>query len=157
MIRDLRVCWPDQRTRACLNAVEIANHEDKHLRQEKQAPVLIDSPAFGRFCIYRLISCLSWQLPWVLSPGMWVEERRSPLSPAPHPPPSSYHCMFCIHMPKEPRVLRHQLCLTCLDLLGFPVLIILFGLDGWWLKYSAVKYFWYLSLTLTHTFRFVWH
>lgn len=72
MIHDLKVWWPDQRTWASLNMVEIANHEDKHLRQEKQAPVLIDSPAFGRFCIYHLISCLSRQLPRVLSSAMWA-------------------------------------------------------------------------------------
>lgn len=69
----------------------------------------------------------------------------------PHPHPAhSHHCLFCIPHAKKARVLRHQLCLTCVDLLGFPVLIILFGLDGWWLKYIAVKYSRHLSHPDTH-------
>lgn len=92
-----------------------------------------------------------WALPYELC---YSWGRRTP--PPPHHP-TSYYCMFCIPHAETASVLRHQLCLTCLDLLGFPVLIILFGRDGWWLKYSAVKYSWYLSHQHTHTSKFVWH
>lgn len=88
------------------------------------------------------------------SPEFWAqpcELCRSWGKKPPSPPsPFSHHCLFCIPHAKTACVLRHQLCFTCLDLLGFPVLIILFGLDGWWLKYSAVKYSWYLSHPDTH-------
>lgn len=70
--------------------------------------------------------------------------------PAPITNPPPYHCLFCIPHAKKACVLRHQLCLTCVDLLRFPVHIILFGLDGWWLKYIAVKYSWCLSHPDTH-------
>lgn len=110
------------------------SRDSRAWRQTPQAGesgwLALTAPAFCGFCIYRLISCLSRQLPWVLSSAMWTAlfvEERNHLSPG----PSSVLC-FVFHMPKKGAcVLGQQLCLTCLGLLGFPVLIILFGLDGW--------------------------
>lgn len=48
-------------------------------------------------------------------------------------------------MPAKARVPRQQLRLTCADLLGFHLCGMLFRLDGWWLKYIAVKHLCYLS------------
>lgn len=91
------------------------------------------------------------------SPEFWLQPcvlccslGRKPPPPSPLPPTILSSATALYSTCQKVHVLRHQLYLTCLDLLGFPVLIILFGLDGWWLKYSTVKYSWYLSHTHTH-------
>lgn len=66
-------------------------------RQTPQAPAPIDSSAFGRFCVYRLISCLSWQLPRVLTLAMCAVPELSSHQPA--SPPRM--CLFSIFQARK--------------------------------------------------------
>ena len=55
MPRDLKVCWPDQRTWAGPDAVVKTNTSG---RKRDGLRFSLAARHFGRFCIYRLISCL---------------------------------------------------------------------------------------------------
>lgn len=87
IIHELKVCWPDQGTRAYQQSVHTVNREDKHLRL--RLPLTARHSADS--CVYRLISCLSWQLPWVffffffLTLAMCAVPERSSHQPASSP------------------------------------------------------------------------
>lgn len=137
IIHDLKVCWPVQRTRVYQRHVHGVNREDKHLRLQLSLTA-------------RQILPLSFdQLPLLTAPVSFdfshVCCTRAELAPASLFPHILSYSLFSFFMPKKARVSRQQLRLTCVDLLGFHLCGILFRLDGWCLKYIAVKHLYYLS------------
>lgn len=106
-----------------LNAVEIAKRGDKHLRQQRRAALLSDSPPFGRLCL-----SLD-QLPLLTAP---LSSELSHVSRAEAAATSHHHpqhlCLLLYSKCRKSPVPPHQPDPTCSDLPGFPVLVILFGL-----------------------------